>query len=120
MTVTINGKDHELHFGMKAFLITQETIGAPEADENLDTDAMAAILWGGLKNAAFRDKKSLSVSFADVCDYVDESFWNSDRKKVLDEIVAAFSNSHPVQKMKESEAVQEDVKKKETEAMPTS
>lgn len=99
MTVTINSKEYELHFGMKAMEIFYKLAGVMDSDSLFNAEQVTAILWGGLQNGAYRQQKGLDLTFADVSDFVEASFFSEEGQKVLADAMTAFNESQIVKSM---------------------
>lgn len=83
--------------------------GELEAESVLQVGQITCLIWAGLKNAAFRNREILPVSFADVSDAVEEMFYSPEGQEKLKEVMTAFSESKAV---KFSSSSVEEVKKK--------
>jgi hypothetical protein len=108
-TITIKDQPRQLYFGMMALEQFTRESGQLEEGSVLQMGQITCLVYAGLKNASFRNREILPVSFADVCDAVEEKFFDPKGQNELAEVVKAFTESKTVKGL----AVQtEEVKKK--------
>ena len=114
MVITINGQAHELHFGMKALEIFFSSSSLLDKDSVFSTDQITAVIWGGLKNGAYRQQKQLSISFAALSDWIDSIMLTKEGQEILTEAMKEFNESQSVKMMvdKMKPLIEDDVKKK--------
>jgi hypothetical protein len=104
--ITIKDKQIPLHFGTMALEQFTKEAGQLEEGSVLQIGQITCLVWAGIKNAAFRNREITPVSFADVCDAVEEKFFDAEGQKELTEIVQMFSDSKAVK------MTSEEIKKK--------
>jgi hypothetical protein len=112
-TITIKGEKVPVYFGMMALEQFTKEVGALDAGSVLQIGQMTCLAFAGIKNAAFRNRVISPVSFADVCDAVEEMFYTEEGNKELTDISMAFAESKAVKQLTE-EVKKKKVTKKST------
>jgi hypothetical protein len=105
--VTIKEQKVPLFFGMMAIEQFTTEVGALEAGSVLQTGQITCLIWAGIKNAAFRNRAICPVSFADVCDAVEDMLYT--KQDELEGVMKAFSESKAIKNLQGGEP---EVKKK--------
>jgi len=98
MTITINGKKVELLFGMRAvekFFSSAEMVEG----KKLSTSAMIELVFAGIENSYYRERKTLDVKFSDVYDWVEEKLNTEEGKNELGSIYREFEDSQAVKSL---------------------
>lgn len=98
LNITINGKEIAILFGMKAAesYFTRVSVG-----DKVTADLMVELIWAGVENAAYRERKEPEVSFADVYDWTEAQIMTTEGKDHLNRIYKAFENSQAVKHLAE-------------------
>jgi hypothetical protein len=109
MTITIKDNSYELHFGLMALETYTKLSGELEEGTFLQVGQMTALVWAGVQNGAYRLRKTLEISFADVSDAVEDMYCDVEGQKTLVEVMNAFNDSRPVKSFSQKS---EEVKKK--------
>jgi hypothetical protein len=100
MTITIKGIECPLYFGTRAikhfYLSIEKELSE---DDLLDVDKVANVVYAGIENAAYRDRKDCPVTFAQVYEDIDLMFYDATKIPMLESIYKAMSESQIVQSL---------------------
>lgn len=102
-TITIKDQVHEVYFGLMALEIFVKEQGAIDEGSVLHVGQITSLLWAGLKNAAFRNHQSLTLSFTEVADAVEQKYYSEEGQKELVGITNAFADSQAVKQQQTTE-----------------
>jgi hypothetical protein len=108
-------KDRGLKFGtLAAEQITMELVSLGVATGGHYSNSMiAVVIYWGLYNNSFVKRQELDVTFEQVCDWVDENWYNKELEQTFTDIVKCYEESKQsklvIEKLKENV---EEVKKK--------
>jgi hypothetical protein len=110
MTITINGIECPIYFGTRAIKHFYESIKDElEADDLLDVDKIANVVYAGIENAAYKERIDMPVKFSEVYEEVDLMFYDPTKFPLLESIYKALAASQVVKTLSQGT---EDVKKK--------
>ncbi len=84
MKVTIKGKDYSLLYSMRAF----EKNAKHFSSDNGNLEQVTRILYAGIENAKYREDVELDLSFGDVAEFVETTFFKDleSVKKMYEEV----------------------------------
>lgn len=110
MTITINGIECPIYFGTRAIKHFYESIKDElEADDLLDVDKIANVVYAGIENAAYMNRVEVPVKFSQVYEEVDLMFYDPTKIPLLESIYKSLAASQVVKTLAKGT---EDVKKK--------
>jgi hypothetical protein len=111
----ILGKARGLKFGTLAaenILVELSALGVATGG-NYNSAMMATVIYWGLYNNAFVKKETLDVTFEQICDWVDDHWYDAAQQKIMTEIVQTYETSkHSVMVLEKLEKQLEELKKK--------
>jgi putative lipoic acid-binding regulatory protein len=112
MTITINGIECPIYFGIRAVKKFYQAIEKDlQADDLLEVDQVAQLVYAGIDNAAYMNRVEIPVSFADVYKDVEVMFYDSEKQKQLEVLYKSFAESQFVKTLSKGDEVK---KKKST------
>ena len=112
MTITINGVECPLHFGIRAAKSVHEYFASAKESDLVSLEQIVELVWAGIDNAAYRDRKPAPVEFKQVYDEVEAMFFDPEKGKKLTSVFEAYAQSQFVKSMVKTP--DEDVKKKKS------
>lgn len=101
IAITIGGKERGLKFGMYAAeLIGRKSVANIEGE--LVTSQFAAdLIHAGLLNNCVVKELPVDFTYEEVTDWLEEMWFDEKGQKVIAQVIAAFTDSRPIQKAKE-------------------
>jgi hypothetical protein len=96
-TITINEQAHEVYFGLMAMQLFVKSQGSLEEGDVLSIVQTKELIWAGLKNAAYDNRKPLPDSFfKEMSRAVDDKLTSDEGILEITAIYTAFAESKAV------------------------
>lgn len=101
MTIDLKGKTIELLFGMKA---VENYFNRVKLGDKVTAELMVELIWAGIENAYYRERKELDIQFSDAYDFVEEKMLTVEGRDFLNRVYKCFEDSQAVKALTKVES----------------